>query len=323
MNVDVPLAHLDRLFDYLVPARYERTAGVGCRVRVRFAGQLVDGFILDRVESSTHQGKLHFLERVVSPEPVLSPEIATLAREVADRYAGTLADVLRLAIPPRHARVEKAARPPAPAAVDPAAAPIVDAVPGWGRYRFGAALIRALRDGRAPRAVWSALPGEDWPARLAEAAAATHAGGRGTVLVVADARDLDRLDVAVTAVLGSHDHHVALSAALGPAERYRRFLAASRGGASIVLGTRATVFAPVRDIGLVAIWDDGDDLHAEPRAPYPHGRAVLLARAELAGCAALIGGFTRSTEGQQLIETGWATEVVADRETVRASAPRV
>jgi primosomal protein N' (replication factor Y) len=114
-----------------------------------------------------------------------------------------------------------------------------------------------------------------------------------------------------------------LSAALGPAERYRHFLAASRGTARIVIGTRAAAFAPVADLGLVAIWDDGDDLHAEARAPYPHVRQVLLARAEQAGCGALLGAYARSAEAQQLVEAGWAHEVVANRDTVRQVAPRV
>src|SRR6059058_6444967 len=85
----------------------DEAAGPGVRVRVRFAGQLVDGFLLERAETSEHPGKLARLERVISPEPVLTPEIFDLARAVADRYAGTLADVLRLAIPPRHATAER------------------------------------------------------------------------------------------------------------------------------------------------------------------------------------------------------------------------
>ncbi len=105
--VDISLAHLDRPFDYLVPASLDQTAVPGCRVRVRFAGQLVDGYLLERAETSEHQGKLARLERVTSPEPVLTPEIFNLARAVADRYGGTLADVLRLAIPPRHAAAER------------------------------------------------------------------------------------------------------------------------------------------------------------------------------------------------------------------------
>ncbi|NJC72762.1 primosomal protein N' [Planosporangium thailandense] len=315
--VDVPHAHLDRPFDYLVPESLDAQTVPGTRVRVRFSGQLVDGYVLERVDDSAHTGRLAFLERVVSPEQVLHPEIARLARAVADRYGGTLADVLRLAVPPRHARAEGKAETTAGIA---AAAHPTDS--GWSAYPAGAAFLRAVADGRPARAVWSALPGEDWPARLAEAAAAADAGGRGAVLVVADARDLDRLDAALTRVLGA-GRHVALSAAVGPEERYRRFLAASRGRVRVVAGTRAAAFAPADPLGLVAIWDDGDDLHAEPRAPYPHAREVLLTRAQLGNCAALVGGYARSAEAQQLLETGWAKEIAAPREVVHRAAPHV
>ena len=118
--VDIPLAHLDRPFDYLVPERLSAAASPGCRVRVRFAGQLVDGFVLARADASDHPGRLSYLDRVVSPEPVLTPEIGALARAVADRYAGTLADVLRLAIPPRHAGTEAK---PSPSAAGPVRLP--------------------------------------------------------------------------------------------------------------------------------------------------------------------------------------------------------
>jgi primosomal protein N' (replication factor Y) len=350
--VDIALAHLDRPFDYLVPERLAQDAVVGCRVRVRFAGQLTGGYLLERAASSEHPGKLAALERVVSPEPVLSPEIAALAREVADRYAGTMADVLRLAIPPRHARAEAAAprqepERPAPAGSgdhlsdsggpsgsgDPAdsrdlagsggPATALPLEPGpWARYAAGRAFLAALADGKAPRAVWSALPGPHWPEEIARAAAATAACGRGTLIVVPDGRDLDQIDAALGDVLGP-GRHVALAADLGPAERYRRWLAVRRGATSVVAGTRAAMFAPVSDLGLVVIWDDGDDLHAEPRAPYPHAREVLALRAHRLGAAALIGGFARTAEATSLVASGWAVAVTAGREVVRERAPRV
>jgi primosomal protein N' (replication factor Y) len=90
-----------------------------------------------------------------------------------------------------------------------------------------------------------------------------------------------------------------------------------------VLGTRGAVFAPVRDLGLVVVWDDGDDLHAEPRAPYPHARDVLVHRAHLASCAAVVAGTARTAEAALLVESGWAHELIADRATLRAAAPRV
>src|SRR5246500_1850051 len=104
--VDLPLAHLDRPLDYLVPERLADQARPGVRVRVRFAGKLTDGFLIERAADSEHQGSLRYLERVVSAEQVLTEEIAGLARAVARRHAGTLADVLRLAIPQRHAATE-------------------------------------------------------------------------------------------------------------------------------------------------------------------------------------------------------------------------
>ena len=162
----------------------------------------------------------------------------------------------------------------------------------------------------------TAAPGEQWPDRLAELAGTALAAGRGALLCVPDRKDVDRVDRALTAALGP-GHHVTLTADAGPARRYRDFLAVARGTRRVVVGTRAAAFAPVHRLGLVVCWDDGDDLHAEPRAPYPHTREVLLLRAEREGAAAVLGSFARSVEAQHLVHTGWAHEAVAPRSTVR------
>ncbi len=317
--VDLPLAHLNRSFDYLVPATLHEQAVPGCRVKVRFSGRDVGGFLVARRDESEHPGQLAPLRTVVSPEPVLAPEVRQLAVQVADRYAGTVADVLRLAVPPRHARVE-AETPPVPVAM-----PLLDPDglgSRWSPYAGGTALVSRLAAGERPRAVWTSLPGEAWPVRLAEVAAATATSGRGALVCLPDARDVARVDRALTELLGA-GNHVVLTADLGPAARYRAFVAVVRGDARIVVGTRAAAFAPVHDLGLVAIWDDGDDLYAEPRAPYPHAREVLLLRAHQRGCALLIGSAARSVEAQALVESGWVVGVEAARSTVRERAPQV
>ncbi|MGA6206936.1 primosomal protein N' [Nocardia testacea] len=519
-------AHLDRDFDYLVPPELNDIARPGVRVRVRFAGRLVDGFLLSRHAESDHQGKLVRLERVVSAEQVLTPEILRLATTVAARCAGTRADVLRLAIPPRHARVENGGparkreetdgptmatagsagtwtagpdaqagpagndepdtdpRPDADIGSQPGAGigpgagsesrrdaasgayvgsgpadevvvdagsgddsgtgagtepgviarprvdagsgvdgpdadagpgtdsvagadagsgteagpraghdagantavggphgaggtgrsgpggaampsrvvetPEVSGVPGesggslvrgsnttgagpreavgsagpdraalpgevdtgaWRRYRHGDAFLTALAARRGPRAAWQALPGEDWARRLAELAAVVVAEGRSAILMVPDQRDLDRVLRECERLVG--DSAVGLSAGLGPAARYRRWLAVLRGTARVVVGTRSAVFAPAVDLGLVAIWDDGDDTYAEPRAPYPHAREVAMLRAHETGAAFVAAGFARTAEIQAVVETGWAHDLLADRATVRAAAPRI
>lgn len=325
--VDVEPAHLDRLWDYTVPAKLAQDAQPGVRVRVRFAGQLVDGYLWERAEQTEFVGKLAPLHSVVSPEQVLTAEIGKLARAVADAYAGTVADVLRLAIPPRHARTEKAPRRESVTAPLPA----YDPQP-WKYYWHGPELLAALADGGIPRAVWTALPGgassaddtigPDWARALAAAVHATLHSDRSALIVVPDGRDVDRMDAALTELLGP-GRHVALTADLGAGERYGRWLAAKRGDVRCVVGTRAAVFAPLPNLGLVALWDDGDSSLADRAAPYPHVREVLTIRAHQAGAAALIGGYTVTAEGAQLVARRWARPVAAPRAVVREHAPMI
>ncbi|MFD7817780.1 primosomal protein N' [Streptomyces sp. NPDC059785] len=327
--VDKGVLHLDRYFDYAVPEELDEAAQPGVRVRVRFGaggrtvrdgrregGGLIDGFVVERVAESDYSGPLAALAQVVSPEPVLGPELLGLARAVADRYAGSLADVLQLAVPPRHARAEAAATaepPPRPPAPDPGS---------WQRYGRGAEFIGALASGGAPRAVWTALPGPQWADEIARAVAATLASGRGALVVVPAGRPVARVDAALRALLGEGLHAV-LTADAGQERRYREWLAVHRGSVRAVVGTRAAMFAPVRDLGLVVVWDDGDSAHSDDNAPFPHVREVLELRAARDKCAFLLGSWGCTVEAAQLVETGWALPLAADRDQVRAAAPLV
>jgi primosomal protein N' (replication factor Y) len=321
--------HLDQFFDYAVPEELDETARPGVRVRVRFGagahqvkngrregGRLIDGFLVERRATSDYSGPLAALAGVVSPEPVLGPELLGLARAVADRYAGSLADVLQLAVPPRSARAEGR---PSPEPLPPPAAP----EPGsWSRYERGPAFLESLARGGAPRAVWNALPGPYWAEEIGRAVAATLASGRGALVVVPDGRAAGRVDAALTTVLGE-GRHALLTAEAGPEKRYAQWLAVRRGAVRAVVGTRAAMFAPVRDLGLVVIWDDGDGSHSELHAPQPHARDVLLLRAAHDRCAFLLGSTSCTVEAAQLVESGWAKALSAGREQVRRAAPLI
>lgn len=354
--IDTPLAHLDRPFEYAVPAERDEDARPGCRVRVRFAGRDHDGILLARTATAEHEGRLAPLRRVVSPEPVLTPQVAAELRLVADHYGGTAADVLRLALPPRHARAERSV-PGAAAVGGPQRGESAGERPpgggrrggadggqvgddehpvdrsgeapdeqAWAAYPAGPALLRRLAGGEAPAAAWLALPRQpgplDWPAAITAAVVATLRSGRGSVVVVPDHRDVDRVLPLLTEALGEQAV-VRLTADLGPEARYRAFLRVLRGHARVVVGTRAAAFAPVQDLGLLVCWDEGDDLHQEPRVPYPHVREVLRLRARHEGAALLLGGFTRSVTVQAWVTQGLLAPVVAGPAQVRASAPRV
>ncbi|WP_026549275.1 primosomal protein N' [Arthrobacter sp. Br18] len=330
--LDSPLPHLDRLFDYFVPADLDAAAQPGVRVKVRFAGREHTGYVAHRCADSSTSATLHPLGAVVSGQPVLTPEILSLARAVAARSAGMVSDVLRLALPPRAARVDQEFGPDT-AADGGSAAPgagTVPQAPGPGsgsfpRYENGAAFLLHLAAGESPRAVLTSVGGygpRAWPEELADAVAAAVSSGRGAVVVVPDQRDLARVEAALVARLGS-DSVARLTGEDGPTPRYRNFLRLLHGQARVAVGTRSAAYAPVRDLGLICLWDDGDDLHLEQRAPYHHVRDVVLLRAEQENAAVLLASVARSTEAHRLVDAGWARSIHPGRPEVRRSTPRV
>ncbi|MEE2523358.1 primosomal protein N' [Pseudarthrobacter sp. J75] len=330
--VESGVPHLDRPFDYSVPASLDDTAVPGVRVKVTFNGQELSGYLLERQTTSDAGHTLVPLRKVVSAVPVLTPAVRRLAESVAARYAGTVSDVLRVAVPPRVAKLDKEylARHSAGAGADAEApatsAPATGDMPSvWAGYRSGSPFLLHLAGGGSPRAAVTALQGYGdaaWPALLAEAIVAVRASGRGAVVVVPDYRDLDRLEKALAGVLPAGDV-VRLSADDGPGARYGNFLRLLEGSARVAIGTRSAAYAPVLRPGLFACWDDGDDLHIEQRAPYAHTREVLLLRSEQEEAACLLAGHARSTEAQRLVEQGWAVAVEPDRPATRLATPRV
>lgn len=316
--VDVPLPHLDRPFDYAITDEQAEAVRAGVRVRVRFAGRLRDGWVLEVADSTEVEGRLATLERVVSNEPVITEPVADLVRAVADRWGGTFSDVVRLAVPPRHATSEAAQRHERPAPSLDGAAVVLPGYPGGERYLAG------LRNGEPVRATWTPVPVHggpgDWAGGVLDAVTATLASGRGALVVVPDADALAVLEERCAGALGVGTF-TTLTSELGPAARYRNFLAASRGDVRLVLGTRGAVFAPVADLGLVVVWDEGNDSLAEPRAPYPHAREVAALRASRAHCGLLLAGYGRTAEVQALVERGWLVPLALDARDVRRLGP--
>ena len=314
--LDSPLPQLDRLFDYAIPERLATavTPGVRVRVPVRAARRVMDGFVVELAERSEFEGTLAPLEAVVSPVAVLAPEVWALARRLADRAAGVAADVLRLAIPPRHARAEQALLKSS-AVVDEArsATPLVEEarsavskpaspIPGYAPELAEAAAAGA-------RLVVRAIPAPDaWAATAADLAAATSDRGETAILVVPDLRDVRRVLGALAARV-PEDRVVRLDADQTTADRYRAFLAARTRSGLVVVGTRSAVYAPAGRLGLLLLWDDGDPLHHEPHAPGVHPRDAALVRHELQGGALVLLAHSPSAEAQRLVEIGWCRAI--------------
>ncbi|MET0734901.1 MAG: primosomal protein N' [Microbacterium sp.] len=320
--IDSPLPQLDRLFDYAVPDALAADAAAGVRVRVplRSAGRMVDGFIVELGERDASDRPLSDLDAVVSPVPVLTPRLYALARRAADRAAGSASDILRLAIPKRMVRAEKAilgAGSPEPPTVEPVERARADEV--LATYPE---LAEALDSGA--RIALDAVPRQErledgtdvgsWAALLAAAAVHTLGHGRSAIVAVPDHRDQAQV-LAALAGRAPADAIVEVDARQTSPARYAAFLRTLAPAPCIVVGNRSAVYAPVHDLGLIALWDDGDSLLTEPLSPGVHPRDAALIRQELDGGALLFAGHTRTTDVERLVAVGWLRELSPRRRT--------
>lgn len=337
--LDSPVPGLDRLFDYEVPTELVESVVVGVRVRVplRSGNRKVDAYVIELGEESDAARTLSPIESLVSPVPLLPAASYELARAVSNRAAGSAADIVRLIVPLRQVRVEKAwlAGPGADAvavsAIDRGA---IDET--LDRYTLPTEVDSITKQAiEAIPLVRDGLP--EWARLLAALAAQQLSRARSSILAVPDYRDLDLLERALGALVGG-EAVVRIDAQQPNADRYRaylRMLAASDadGVPCIVIGNRSAVYAPVL-AGLVMLWDDGDHLFDEPLAPYVHARDAALVRQSLEACSLVFAGHTRSADVERLVLTGYLEAITAKRrvhpnvvlsaqETFERSGPRV
>ncbi|MGH8896918.1 MAG: hypothetical protein ACRDZ4_07845, partial [Egibacteraceae bacterium] len=321
--VDVAPAHLDHPFDYVVPEGID--VRVGQRVRVPFAGRRRVGWVVEvGAEPGTEPDRVRPLTAVDGPTVWFDVEDLRLYRWVADRFAGSLADVLRHALPPRVVRVE------AEAAAWPVAGPWVTAAGGrresyrppcpstsWQPYRAS----RMLRAASRPAGVaffWRPLPSDDVAAMAADLVVRALAADRSVLLLVPDP--------------SSPSPSVALGLA-GPdgvdlrgcsaAERYRAFLRGRAGHLRLVAGERSAVLSPLPRLGLVIVDDEANPAYKERRSPRHHAREVALARARMAGATCVLIGDLPSAAAWRHRADGHLELVEADRATQRERLARV
>ena len=322
--IDTPLLHLDRVFDYVVPPGLQATISIGSQVRVRFARRLVSGWVVALGSHTEHGGRLAPIERVLGEGPVLTPATISACRAVAARWVGTFADVVRTAVPPRVAAVDRAEFSRSEASA-PARATKVEnedlELPGWIDEELnlypGLSVAADARD--AVRAAVITLPGRD-QMRILAALIARRCSVGGVLAVLPDSGDVQAL-AEVLDSLGVH--HVCLTSHMRRDARWRAFRRLLAGDSHVAIGTRGAAFAPVDDVKTFIIWDDGAQTHEEPHAPYWHAREVLAMRAQAESAAFFAVGVTMTAESAALERRRWLTVVTASPAQVRACAPRV
>jgi primosomal protein N' (replication factor Y) (superfamily II helicase) len=306
--VAVPRLELDRPFTYLLPDGVD--APTGTLVSVPFHGRTVKGWVLGAADDVP--ARVLRVRRVLSRVPLFGEADLRLYRWVAWRYVAPLGVVIDRAQPPRVAG-EEAKETTAPSS--PSVPPPLAVLEGYGGGRD---LLAACAEGQGAF-VLRPLPDHE-AAVCVEAVAACVAGGRDAIVLVPEGEPLPATARAVVEVFGEA---VLRFAGGGPRERYRKWLDLLAGHYRVVVGTRPSVFAPVRRVGLVWVNREAHPGHREERAPYHHVREVALVRARLGGAVCVLAAHSPSAAAAALADRGEASVVRASRQRERAAAPLV
>lgn len=267
--VDNSLSHLDGTYDYLVPQRLDTAVRAGVRVGVNFAGREVEGLVLERVAATSFAG-LKMISNVLSPVVVVPPQLISLIKIACERWLAHPYDIVRSAIPPRVASVDKKA-------------PVIE-------------VVSAMKSARAQENSYIHIqPNENAMAKMAEFAKAKLNLG-SVLLIVPEERELRRL----SDLLG--DAAIVLSASLSRTDRYQNYLVAIGGSKKLVIGTRSAIFASPSDLRTLIVFREISESLYEPRTPGWNVRDLSLMRSANEGLDLYFAGYSPSSEIGKLIE---------------------
>ena len=100
------------------------------------------------------------------------------------------------------------------------------------------------------------------------------------------------------------DRVAILHSAFTDSERSGQWRRIRSGAASVVVGTRSGVFAPVRNLGLIVVDEEHDGSYKQEENPRYNGRDVAVVRAHAAGACVVLGSATPGLESRYNVERG-------------------
>lgn len=298
----VPGAHLDQLFDYVIP---EGMAGVhdlrlGSATRIYFHGVETTGWVMETTDSTdVPDHKLVDLDGIVRTPPFFDPADAAAWRWIADRFASTFSAVTRHAIPKRVKHVERefatwGAGVPAPAA-----------------QRLAGGRITLLQLG------WH----DDGRSVLIDRIRAVLAAGYQAHIIT----PLPANPVADAIVQAFGRQVLDMRGDLPQTERYRSFWRWRLGHARVLIGTRSSALWPAQTnaLGLLAVLDEANPAYKSQGSPRFHVRETALVRAGTHGCEVVFTSHVPSGQLTRLIAMGHVEVEAASRGQIEASSPAI
>lgn len=301
-------------------------ASVGRRVTAPFGTRVATGFVVAaRDASGIDEGKLKRITRTIDSEPLFDEATIELARWLAGMYFCGPGEALAAMLP--SGRREGGARgSPGEGRVD--AELEIEGADDFSMAAAGhelseeqqGALDRIVRE---KSGTWylHGLTGTGKTEVFLRAAEATLAEGRGVIYLVPEIALTGQVIEAAIRRFG--ERCAVLHSRLTGSKRLAEWRRVLRGEATLVVGARSAVFAPVRNLGLVVIDEEHEGGYKAGSAPRYHARQVAMKRCAVSGARLLMGSATPSAEAWRLMEEGGMERLTLRQRPAGGAPPAV
>jgi len=269
--VDSSVFHLDSSFSYLIPGNIADEIQVGSMVSISFHGRDLTGFVIALAAPESLVG-LKSINKVIGRHALLSEEIIELVKAAALRYAAHPLDLIRSAVPERVAGIEKT-------------------------FEDGKVEIKST-SGNGVRQYLQLPAARSRSTLMAQKVSSLLKEG-GVLVILPDHREVSEL---VAELQREGIAPAVLDSSLPKSEYYFNFLSTRLGKASVVVGTRSAIFAPVSGLRSILLYNEGSENFYERRAPGWNVREIALLRAELEQVNVYFVGYSPSSEIARLID---------------------
>ena len=292
--VESDLVQLDREFDFIIPDALAAKIAVGQRVKFPLGRtkKPQTGFITQITESSNFATSE--LIEIVDETSVLLGDVYDLCKQVAARQCVATGELLQTAIPDHMPRIQVPTRAFA-------ALPMVDFPDQLPELAQRTAVLTSARS-----ISHQGIRASDWCWLFVQQAYGQLARGKSAILLVPEVDQVNQL-FELLSHLDLAQNVVKYIPNAKKSDRFIAFRQTLDAKPLIVVGTRSAIYAPVQNLGLIALFDDADDSYRDQGSPFTHARDLAMMRAGK-NSELLIAANYRSLEVQRLVEIGYLTD---------------
>lgn len=269
--VNTGVFHLDQMYEYKIPEKFSTLVQLGVRVQVPFGSQEVEGIVLGRSNTAERATGLKNISKVISQQAVATDKSIAVIAQAAIEFGCNPWDLIRSAIPPRVASVEK-------------------------ELTLTVSDDQSTTKGRLGFVSFGPfVPPQNQLRLIIEQS--LHLGSQ--LIVAPDEKDVDEL---ISSLNELDIPLLKLTSAMARSQRYLNFLLSMRGKNVVVVGTRSAVFAPVNNLAKIIIYKESSPEHYEIRSPGWNTKEIALLRNRIEGVDVLFTGYAPSLNCSYLIE---------------------